>query len=370
MLWYKVPPKVYFKRGAIDLALRTLKGKKRAFVVTDRYLFNSGAIYNITRILDELDIDYQIFFDIKPNPTLSMVKEALSVLKPYEPDLIIALGGGSPMDCAKILWLMYEQPETDIETISVKNIAIEDGICNLPKLGNKATLATIPTTSGTGSEVTPFAIIRNEEINEKYILADYALTPNIAIVDPNFVDKMPFGLTAVSGMDALVHAIEAYTSNMATNFTNSNALEATKSLDKKEWKSVHVLTANDYLASRDKEENAPVYSLLGLSTGYGIPREEINSGKHTKEEKKKEYAGDIVYAPAKTVAFDYLDDNHVYSEEDELIKKPLHRAIIDEALATAETKKREDAELVEVKQTDEESDSLLDIDSLTFEDVE
>ncbi|MGN0192026.1 MAG: bifunctional acetaldehyde-CoA/alcohol dehydrogenase [Candidatus Gastranaerophilaceae bacterium] len=228
MLWFKVPPKVYFKRGATDLALRELKGKKRAFIVTDRFLFNSGAVSNITNVLDEVGIDYQIFFDVKPDPTLSTINQALDIVRPYEPDVIIALGGGSPMDAAKIIWLMYEQPETVFEDISMRFMDIRKRICSIPELGKKATMVAIPTTSGTGSEVTPFAIITDDETHVKYAIADYALTPNMAIIDPNFVDGMPKGLTSASGIDALVHAIEAYVSAMATNFTNSNALEATK----------------------------------------------------------------------------------------------------------------------------------------------
>ncbi len=228
MLWFKVPPKVYFKRGAIDLALRELEGKKRAFIVTDRYLFNSGTVYNITNVLDEIGVDYQIFFDVKPDPTLSTINEAMNMIRPYEPDVIIALGGGSPMDAAKIMWLMYEQPDTVFEDISMRFMDIRKRICRIPELGKKATMVAIPTTSGTGSEVTPFAIITDDETHVKYAIADYALTPNMAIVDPNFVDTMPKGLTAASGIDALVHAIEAYVSALATNFTNSNALEATK----------------------------------------------------------------------------------------------------------------------------------------------
>ncbi len=228
MLWFKVPSKVYFKRGAIDLALRELEGKKRAFIVTDRFLFNSGAVDNITRVLDEIGIEHEVFFDVKPDPTLSTINQAMAVLKPFEPDVIISLGGGSPMDAAKIMWLMYEQPETNFEDISMRFMDIRKRICRIPELGKKATMVAIPTTSGTGSEVTPFAIITDDETHVKYAIADYALTPNMAIVDPNFVDGMPKGLTSASGIDALVHAIEAYVSCMATNFTNSNALEATK----------------------------------------------------------------------------------------------------------------------------------------------
>lgn len=228
MLWFKVPPKVYFKRGAVDLALRVLQGKKRAFIVTDRYLFNSGAVDNIVKVLDEVGIAHEIFFDVKPDPTLSTVKQAMDIIKPYEPDVIIALGGGSPMDAAKIMWLLYEQPETVFEDIAMRFMDIRKRVCQIPDLGKKATMVCIPTTSGTGSEVTPFSIITDDETGVKYAIADYALTPNIAIIDPNFVDHMPKGLTSASGIDALVHAIEAYVSVMATNFTNSNALEATK----------------------------------------------------------------------------------------------------------------------------------------------
>ncbi len=228
MLWFKVPPKVYFKRGATDLALKVLKGKKRAFIVTDRFLFNSGAVDTITKTLDEIGIDHEVFFDVKPDPTIATIKQAMEIVKPYEPDVIIALGGGSPMDAAKIIWLQYEQPETDFADISMRFMDIRKRICQIPDLGKKATMVCIPTTSGTGSEVTPFAIITDEKTHYKYAIADYALTPNMAIVDPNFVDHMPKGLTAASGIDALVHSLEAYVSCMATNFTNGHALEATK----------------------------------------------------------------------------------------------------------------------------------------------
>ena len=228
MLWFKVPSKIYFKRGATDLALRELEGKKRAFIVTDRFLFNSGAVDTITKVLDEIGIEHEVFFDVKPDPTLSTINQALTILRPFEPDVIIALGGGSPMDAAKIMWLMYEQPDTNFEDIAMRFMDIRKRICAIPDLGKKAIMVAIPTTSGTGSEVTPFSIITDEEAQVKYAIADYALTPNMAIVDPNFVDSMPKGLTSASGIDALVHSIEAYVSCMATNFTNSNALEAIK----------------------------------------------------------------------------------------------------------------------------------------------
>ena len=228
MLWYKIPKKVYFKRGSVDLALRELKGKKKAFIITDRFLFNSDAIRNITRVLDDICCDYEIFFDIKTNPTLSIVNEAYAIMKPYEPDCIIALGGGSPMDVAKMLWLKYEEPELKFEDVAMRFVDISKNIYDLPELGKKASLVCIPTTSGTGSEVTPFSIITDDKTGERFTVAGYTLTPTMAIVDANFVDNMPKKLTAASGIDALVHAIEAYVSSMATNFTNSNALEAIK----------------------------------------------------------------------------------------------------------------------------------------------
>ena len=266
MLWFKVPPKVYFKRGCLDLALKELKGKKRAFIVTDRFLFNSGAVENITRILDEIGIDHQVFFDVKPDPTIATVKQAMEIVKPYEPDVIIALGGGSPMDAGKIIWLLYEQPDTNFADISMRFMDIRKRICQIPDLGQKATMVCIPTTSGTGSEVTPFSIISDEKTHYKYAIADYALTPNMAIVDPNFVDGMPKGLTAASGIDALVHSLEAYVSCMATNFTNSNALEATKLVFKYLARSYNE-GANDPIA-REKMHYAATIAGMSFANAF------------------------------------------------------------------------------------------------------
>ena len=266
MLWFKVPPRVYFKRGCTDLALRELKGKKRAFIVTDRFLFNSGAVDNITRVLDDIGVDHQVFFDVKPDPTIATINEAMAIVRPYEPDVIIALGGGSPMDAGKIIWLLYEQPETNFEDISMRFMDIRKRICEIPTLGEKATMVCIPTTSGTGSEVTPFSIITDEKTHYKYAIADYALTPNMAIVDPNFVDGMPKGLTAASGIDALVHSIEAYVSCMATNFTNSNALEATKLIFKYLARSYNE-GANDPIA-REKMHYAATIAGMSFANSF------------------------------------------------------------------------------------------------------
>ena len=266
MLWFKAPAKIYFKRGATDLALRELQGKKRAFIVTDSFLYNSGAVNKITNVLDEIGIEHQVFFDVKPDPTLSTINQAMSILKPFEPDVIISLGGGSPMDAAKIMWLMYEQPDTVFEDISMRFMDIRKRICQLPELGKKATMVAIPTTSGTGSEVTPFAIITDDETHVKYAIADYALTPKMAIIDPNFVDGMPKGLTSASGIDALVHAIEAYVSCMATNFTNSNALEASKLVFKYLERSYNE-GANDPIA-REKMHYAATIAGMAFANSF------------------------------------------------------------------------------------------------------
>ena len=266
MLWFKAPSKIYFKRGAVDLALRELQGKKRAFIVTDSFLYNSGAVNKITNVLDEIGIEHEVFFDVKPDPTLSTINQAMAQLKPFEPDVIISLGGGSPMDAAKIMWLMYEQPDTVFEDISMRFMDIRKRICQLPELGKKATMVAIPTTSGTGSEVTPFAIITDDETHVKYAIADYALTPNMAIIDPNFVDGMPKGLTSASGIDALVHAIEAYVSCMATNFTNSNALEAAKLVFKYLERSYNE-GANDPIA-REKMHYAATIAGMAFANSF------------------------------------------------------------------------------------------------------
>ncbi|MDR2664013.1 MAG: bifunctional acetaldehyde-CoA/alcohol dehydrogenase [Puniceicoccales bacterium] len=226
MLWFRVPKKIYFKRGATDLALREYAGRKRAFIVTDRFLFDSGGVRAITEALSAVGLECQIFYNVEPDPTLATVRQILAQLRPFGPDLIVGFGGGSPMDAAKISWLMYEHPEVNFPDISMRFMDIRKRTCTLPPLGAKAEMVAIPTTSGTGSEVTPFAVITDESSHIKYPIADYALTPSMAIVDPNFVDGMPKGLTAAGGIDALVHSVEAYVSTMASPFSNANALEA------------------------------------------------------------------------------------------------------------------------------------------------
>lgn len=239
MLWFRVPPKIYFKQGATGFALRELKGKKKAFIITDKPLFGLGYTDKITSVLDELDIAYQIFSNVNPDPDTETIENALKIVRNLEPDVIIALGGGSPMDAAKIVWLMYEHPELSFHDLAMRFMDIRKRICTFPDLGQKAMLVTIPTTSGTGSEVTPFAVITDSETHVKYPIADYSLTPNMAIVDPDLVKTMPRGLAAASGIDALTHALEAYASILATPFTNGMALETCKMIFEHLAKSVN-----------------------------------------------------------------------------------------------------------------------------------
>ncbi len=226
MLWFRVPPKIYFKQGAVDLALRELECKQKAFIITDKVLFDLGYTHKVTNVLEEMGINYQIFSEVKPDPDLSTVNHALETINSFKPDVIIALGGGSPIDAAKIIWLMYEQPDLKFEDIAMRFMDIRKRICQVPALGSKADMVAIPTTSGTGSEVTPFAVITDDKTHIKYPIADYALTPNMAIVDPDFVMNMPKGLTAASGIDALTHSLETYVSVVANNYTDGIALEA------------------------------------------------------------------------------------------------------------------------------------------------
>lgn len=227
MLWYRVPPKIYLKRGCIDLALKDYAGiKKTALIVTDAYLFESGMTKSVTNVLDEIGIRYSIFSEVKPDPTLSTVRQALKIAETLKPDLIIALGGGSPIDAAKVVWMLYEHPDTKFEDIAMRFMDIRKRICESPALGIKADFVAIPTTSGTGSEVTPFAVITDDETDIKYPLADYALTPSMAILDANLVMGMPKSLCAASGIDSLTHALESYVSIVATEFTKCNSKEA------------------------------------------------------------------------------------------------------------------------------------------------
>ncbi|WP_238918577.1 bifunctional acetaldehyde-CoA/alcohol dehydrogenase [Clostridium sp. YIM B02555] len=228
MLWFKVPKKIYFKFGCLGFALRELKemNRKKAFIVTDKILEELGYVDNVTKVLEEIGISFRVFSEVEPDPTLSTAKKGVAEMLNFNPDTIISIGGGSPMDAAKIMWVLYEHPEEKFEDLAMRFMDIRKRLYPFPKLGEKAMMVSIPTSAGTGSEVTPFAVITNEKSGIKYPLADYELTPDMAIVDAELMMNMPKSLTASSGIDALIHGIEAYTSVLASEYTNGLALEA------------------------------------------------------------------------------------------------------------------------------------------------
>lgn len=232
MLWYRVPKKVYFKYGCLNIALKDLKDedKKRVFIVTDKVLYDLGFVEKVISALEAMDIDCKVFYDVEQDPTLATARKGAAEMLTYQPDTIIALGGGSPMDAAKIMWVMYEHPEVRFEDLAMRFMDIRKRVYPFPKLGNKSSMVAIPTSAGTGSEVTPFAVITDETSGIKYPLADYELTPDMAIVDAELMMSMPKALTAASGIDALTHALEAYVSVLASEFTNGMALEAIKNI--------------------------------------------------------------------------------------------------------------------------------------------
>lgn len=233
MLWFRAPEKVYFKKGCLPVALnevKTVLGKKKAFIVTDQFLYKNGYTKCVTDKLDELGITHTTFFNVAPDPTLECAIEGTKAINSFEPDCIIAIGGGSAMDAAKIMWVMYEHPEVDFMDMAMRFMDIRKRIYTFPKMGEKAYFIAIPTSSGTGSEVTPFAVITDEKTGIKYPLADYELLPKMAIIDADMCMNQPKGLTAASGIDALTHALEAYASIMATDYTDGLALKAMKNI--------------------------------------------------------------------------------------------------------------------------------------------
>ena len=233
MLWFRTPSKVYIKRGALGVALDELKyvlNKQRVFIVTDQFLFNNGYLKPVLDKLNELKITYQVFSDVAPDPTLSCAKLGAKEMMNFKPDAIVAFGGGSAMDAAKIMWVLYEHPEVDFYDMAMRFVDIRKRIYDFPKMGEKAYFIAIPTSSGTGSEVTPFAVITDDESHIKYPLADYELLPNMAIIDTDLMMSAPKGLTAASGIDALTHALEAIASMLATDYTDSLAKEAIKNI--------------------------------------------------------------------------------------------------------------------------------------------
>ena len=233
MLWFRAPQKVYIKRGCLPVALDELKhvlGKEKVFIVTDSFLYNNGYTRPITEKLDEMGIRHSTFFNVAPDPTLACAIEGAEAMKAFQPDCIIAVGGGSAMDAAKIMWVMYEHPEVKFMDMAMRFIDIRKRVYTFPKMGEKAYFIAVPTSAGTGSEVTPFAVITDEKTGTKYPLADYELMPHMAIVDADLMMEMPKGLTSASGIDAMTHALEAYASMLATDYTDGIALKALKNI--------------------------------------------------------------------------------------------------------------------------------------------
>ena len=231
MLWFRAPEKVYIKKGCLPVALdelKTVMGKKRVFIVTDEFLYTNGYTKPITNKLEEMGISHTTFFNVQPDPTLASAKEGAKAMSSFKPDCIIAIGGGSAMDAAKIMWVMYEHPEVDFADMAMRFVDIRKRIYTFPKMGEKAYFIAIPTSAGTGSEVTPFAVITDEKTGIKYPLADYELMPKMAIVDADMMMNAPKGLTSASGIDAVTHSLEAYASMMATDYTDGLALRSLK----------------------------------------------------------------------------------------------------------------------------------------------
>lgn len=268
MLWFRTPEKVYFKNGSLPVALEELgeMGKKRAFVVTDNFLYKSGFSKCITNKLEELGIAHHVFSNVQPDPTLANATEGSHEMAEFEPDVIIALGGGSAMDAAKIMWVLYEHPDVSFEDMSMDFMDIRKRIFKFPKMGEKAYFVAVPTSAGTGSEVTPFAIITDQETGTKYPIADYELLPDMAIVDADMMMNAPKGLTCASGIDVLTHALEAYASVMASDYTDALALKAAKQVFDY-LPSAYKNGANDPVA-REKMANAACMAGMAFANAF------------------------------------------------------------------------------------------------------
>jgi acetaldehyde dehydrogenase/alcohol dehydrogenase len=265
-LWHKLPGSIYFRRGCVPEALKDLAGKKRALIVTDDFLFRNGVADDLIETLKKLGMEVDVFSQVQADPNLTTVRKCVDVANGFQPDVIVAFGGGSPMDAAKIAWVMYEHPEVDFEDLAMRFMDIRKRIYKFPKMGIKAKLVAIPTTSGTGSEVTPFAVVTDDATGKKYPIADYELTPNIAIVDPNLVMNLPKSLTAFGGIDAVTHALEAYVSIMANEFTDGQALQALRML-KEHLPSAYRNGAKDPLA-REKVHNAATIAGIAFANAF------------------------------------------------------------------------------------------------------
>ena len=269
MLWFRAPEKVYMKRGCLPVALEELKNvmnKKRVFIVTDTFLYENGYTKVVTDKLDEMGIVHETFFNVAPDPTLACAKEGAKLIDAFKPDCIIAIGGGSAMDAAKIMWVLYEYPEVDFLDMAMRFMDIRKRVYTFPKMGEKAYFIAVPTSAGTGSEVTPFAVITDETTGQKYPLADYELLPKMAIVDADMMMNAPKGLTSASGIDALVHSIEAYVSMMATEFTDGLAIEAIKTIFEY-LPRAYEEGANDPIA-REKMANAATMAGMAFANAF------------------------------------------------------------------------------------------------------
>ena len=269
MLWLRTPEKVYFKKGSTPVALAELKDiykSKKVFIVTDTFLYKSGATKAVTDQLDDYGITHTTFYDVAPDPTLATANKGVAAMRAFEPDCIIAIGGGSAMDAAKIMWIMYEHPEAEFTDLAMRFMDIRKRVYTFPKMGEKAILICIATTSGTGSEVTPFAIITDEKTQIKYSLADYNILPTIAISDADNMMNQPKGLTAASGIDVLTHAVEAYVSTYATDYTNGFALTAAKLVF--EYLPRAYKYGADDIEAREKMANASTLAALAFANAF------------------------------------------------------------------------------------------------------
>ena len=269
MLWFRSPEKIYLKKGCLPIALDELKvtlGKKRAFIVTDNFLYSNSYIKPVIDKLEEMDIEYSCFFDVEPDPTLACAKAGAKQMRLFKPDVIIAFGGGSAMDAAKIMWVLYEHPDIEFEDMAIRFSDIRKRIYAFPKMGNKAYFIAIPTSAGTGSEVTPFAVITDESTSIKYPIADYELMPNMAIVDADLHMSAPKELTAASGIDALSHNLEALVSIMATDYTDALALQSTKVIF--EYLPICYAAGLDNPKAREKMANAATMAGMAFANAF------------------------------------------------------------------------------------------------------
>ncbi|OWY37812.1 bifunctional acetaldehyde-CoA/alcohol dehydrogenase [Xenophilus sp. AP218F] len=266
MLWHKLPKSIYFRRGCLPVALEDLSDKKRCLIVTGQYLFEHGFVDEPIRLLKKMGLEVEVFFEVPADPTLAVVRKGTDLAHAFKPDVIMAIGGGSPMDAAKIMWVMYEHPEAHFADLALRFMDIRKRIYQFPKLGQKAIMVAVPTTSGTGSEVTPFAVVTDEVTGVKYPIADYELTPNMAIVDANLVMNMPKSLTAFGGIDAVTHALEAYVSVMANEYSDPQALQALKLL-KEYLPSSYLNGANDPKA-REQVHNAATIAGIAFANAF------------------------------------------------------------------------------------------------------